>query len=388
MASPLLLILVVVFLVTAGIGMVWSTLALYATTLGASAAVVGLLIAAFGGARLVVNLPAGLASERFGRNRVMVLGLALLALSSFIAIGVTNLPGLTVCLLLQGVGCSMYVTAALSSVADLSTPEKRVRDMAAYQGAQSIGIAVGPGIGGLSAAAWGYGAPFLLQGLFALLAVVMLSWTAPRAGQGKTAPKASPAKSIRAPLDRTLIAALVLLTYGVFFTRVAANWVLLPLVAKTVLGMTVATIGAMLTGGAIANLAVLPIANTVTRRFGRLTTIVGSSAATILSLVLLADAHSPLLLWIAACLLGASSGLAMPILSTYAIDAAPPGAVGAAMGLLRMVTDLGIVSGPVLTGLVVDRLGLGYPGGIWFSGAVLLVAAATFWAVVRGRPKS
>jgi predicted MFS family arabinose efflux permease len=103
---------------------------------------------------------------------------------------------------------------------------------------------------------------------------------------------------------------------------------------------------------------------------------------------LLARAASPALIWIAACLLGASSGLAMPILSAYAIDAAPPGAVGAAMGLLRMVTDLGIVSGPVVTGVVVDRMGLGFPGGIWFSAAMVLLAVAVFCATVRHRPKT
>src|SRR5215469_12648791 len=119
LASPLFAIFLVVFLVTAGMGMVWSILALYATALGASAALVGTLIAAFGGARLVVNLPAGIASERFGRRRVMLIGLVLLALSSFAAIGLASVPPLLLCLLVQGVGCSMYVTAALSAVADL-----------------------------------------------------------------------------------------------------------------------------------------------------------------------------------------------------------------------------------------------------------------------------
>ena len=389
LASPLFAIFLVVFLVTAGMGMVWSILALYATALGASAALVGTLIAAFGGARLVVNLPAGIASERFGRRRVMLIGLVLLALSSFAAIGLASVPPLLLCLLVQGVGCSMYVTAALSAVADLSTAESRVRDMASYQGASSIGIAVGPGIGGLTAAAWGYGAPFLLQGIFALLAVAMLIWRAPtpKGAAAAAAMPVLPALSL-ARLDKRLIAALALLTYGVFFTRVAANWVLLPLVAQTVAGMSVAEIGAMLTAGAVANLAVLPIANAATRRFGRLATIAGATAVTVLSLVLLARAASPALIWIAACLLGASSGLAMPILSAYAIDAAPAGAVGAAMGLLRMVTDLGIVSGPVVTGIVVDRMGLGFPGGIWFSAAMVLLAVAVFWATVRHRPKN
>jgi MFS transporter, DHA1 family, multidrug resistance protein len=386
LASPRFAILVVVSCVTAGMGMVWSILAVYATTLGANAAMVGLLIAAFGGARLVVNLPAGFASEKFGRHPVMLIGLALLALASFVATRTTSFPALILCLLGQGVGCSMLITAALAALADLSTAESRVRDMAAYQGASSIGISIGPGIGGLSAAAWGYSAPFLLQGIFAVLAVVMLILTAPkRPVAGSVAPPVAPAPVDRPkpPFDRTLIAALALLTYGVFFARIAANWVLLPLVAQQSLGMSVGEIGMLLTAGAIANLCTLPLANIATKRFGRLATIVSASAATVVSLLLLAGAHSTIVCWIAACLLSASSGLAMPILSAYAIDAAPPGAVGAAMGMLRMVTDLGIVSGPVIAGLIVDQLGLGYAGGLWFTGLVLIVSTVVFWIAVR-----
>jgi MFS transporter, DHA1 family, multidrug resistance protein len=384
LASPRFAILVVVACVAAGMGMVWSILAVYATTLGASAAMVGLLIAAFGGARLVVNLPAGFASEKFGRYPVMLVGLGLLALASFVATRTTSFPALILCLLGQGVGSSMLITAALSALADLSTSESRVRDMAAYQGASSIGISIGPGIGGLSAAAWGYSAPFLLQGIFSVLAIVMLILTAPKrtASSGSALP---PVGRPKLAFDRKLIGGLVLLTYGVFFARIAANWVLLPLVAQQTLGMSVGEIGLLLTAGGIANLCTLPIANLATGRFGRLTTIVTASAVTVVSLLLLADVDSTTVCWIAACLLSVSSGLAMPILSAYAIDAAPPGAVGAAMGMLRMVTDLGIVSGPVIAGLIVDQLGLGYAGGLWFTGLVLVISTVVFWVAVHKR---
>src|SRR6185312_17569370 len=119
-------------------------------------------------------------SERFGRYPVMILGLVLLAAASFVASRLTQLAPLTLCLLVQGVGCSMYVTAALSAIADLSTPESRIGDMAAYQGASSIAIAVGPGAGGLAAAAWGYAAPFVLQGVLAVSAIALLGWRLPR----------------------------------------------------------------------------------------------------------------------------------------------------------------------------------------------------------------
>jgi DHA1 family multidrug resistance protein-like MFS transporter len=388
LGSPRLAILVVVSCVTAGMGMVWSILAVYASTLGATTAMVGLLIAAFGGARLVINLPAGVASEKFGRQPVMQLGLALLALASFAATRTTHFPALIACLLGQGVGCSMLVTAALSALADLSTAESRVRDMAGYQGASSIGISIGPGIGGIAAAAWGYSAPFLLQGIFAVLAMVMLAAYSPKRPAASSAPP--PASSgtgkAKASFDRKLVSVLALLTYGVFFARVAANWVLLPLVAEKTLGMSVAEIGMLLTAGAIANLCTLPLANISTRRFGRLATIVTASAATVVSLLLLASAHSALMGWIAGCLLSASSGLAMPILSAYAIDAAPPGAVGAAMGMLRMMTDFGIVTGPVIAGTIVDQLGWGYTGGLWFTGLVLAVSTGIFWiAIAKNR---
>jgi predicted MFS family arabinose efflux permease len=256
--------------------------------------------------------------------------------------------------------------------------------MAAYQGASSIGISIGPGIGGLSAAAWGYSAPFLLQGIFSVLAIVMLILTAPKrtASSGSAPP---PVGRPKLAFDRKLIGGLVLLIYGVFFARIAANWVLLPLVAQQTLGMSVGEIGMLLTAGAIANLCTLPIANLATRRFGRLATIVTASAVTVVSLLLLADVDSTIVCWIVACLLSVSSGLAMPILSAYAIDAAPPGAVGAAMGMLRMVTDLGIVSGPVIAGLIVDQLGLGYAGGLWFTGLVLVISTVVFWIAVHKR---
>ena len=383
--SPRLAILFVVFLVTAGMGMVWSTLAVFATTIGASTAMVGLLIAAFGGARLIVNLPAGMASERFGRHRIMLLGLALLALASIAATGVTLFPALLVCLLFQGVGCSMFVTAALAAVADLGTPESRIRDMASYQAASSIGISVGPGMGGLSAAAWGHAAPFVLQSIFAVLAVLMVSATAPKGGVrggGARTTQAGP----RGALDRRLIGGVAVLTYGALFARVSATWVLLPLVAQVTLGMTIAEIGFVLTAGAVANLLVLPLVNPATRRFGRLALTMGSAAATIVSVLLLAGAHAPLVGWVSACLLAASSGITMPLLAAYAIDAAPAGAVGAAMGMLRTMTDLGIVTGPVVVGLIVDRLGMGYAGGLWFTALVLAVSAGLFWLAVRSKP--
>src|SRR4051794_3869634 len=85
LAAPLTPLLAVVLCLMVGMGMVWSVLALYAQTLGAGMSVVGLLLACFGGARLVVNLPSGIASERYGRRPTMLVGLAALGGGSVLA---------------------------------------------------------------------------------------------------------------------------------------------------------------------------------------------------------------------------------------------------------------------------------------------------------------
>src|SRR5215210_2400265 len=81
----LLPIVLVVFCVMMGMGMMVPVLPLFTEQHGGGPASAGLLLSAFGAARLLVNIPAGVASERFGRRPVMIAGVLLLAIASFAA---------------------------------------------------------------------------------------------------------------------------------------------------------------------------------------------------------------------------------------------------------------------------------------------------------------
>jgi MFS family permease len=188
---------------------------------------------------------------------------------------------------------------------------------------------------------------------------------------------------------RSLMARLwgvLLLSFGVFFIRVGGNWVLLPLVAREALGLGIGAIGMMLTLGAVANLVSLPLTTWMARRFGRRSVVIGSTLVNIVALALLAGATTVPAAWLSAMLLGAGSGMATPTLSAYVADAAPPGRIGAAMGLLRTVLDVAMISGPVILGALTDRLGWGYRGGL--AAAILLIAVITalFVATARNLP--
>ncbi len=91
---------------------------------------------------------------------------------------------------------------------------------------------------------------------------------------------------------------------------------------------------------------------------------IGSTAIVIAALGVLAFAHSEAMLWVFTILIGAGMGISTALVTSYAADAAPQGRVGAVMGSMRMTTDLGAITGPILAGFCVDQAWLGVSGGI------------------------
>lgn len=378
-AGPPLGLLMGMFFTYIGIGMVWSILTVYATSLGASAATAGATISVFGMSRLLVSVPAGLISERFGRVRVMIFGLLMVAASSFVALAVQSMTTLLLCLMLQGVGSACYGTAALSAVTDRGTPTTRVRDMAAYQTATQIGLSLGPGLGGFAAALWGYGAPFACQGAMALAALLAVM-RMPDARAAKPTGNAAPSRGGIIGL----IAGVASLSYALFFGRVASSWILMPLIAHNIMGLGIGTVGALLTASSIANLTILRFISVLVRRLGRFATMIGSIAVVLAALAMLALAHSETMLWVFTILIGAGMGISTALVTSYAADAAPQGRVGAVMGSMRMTTDLGAITGPILAGFCVDQAWLGVPGGVGLCAAMLVVTAVLFLSTAKG----
>jgi MFS family permease len=372
-SKPFAVLLLLVFLKQAGNGMVWSILAIYGQSLGASAAVVGLMVSAYGGARLIVNIPSGYVSEKVGRRAMMSAGCALIAASSFAAMALVRIDAFFVCMLVLGGASAVFMTSALAAVADLGDPGKRLRDMSMYQAANMVGASMGPALGGIAAGMWGYGAPFLINGIVALCGVfafAMMPWPSERVVK-----RAEPPKSGGLGRLARQGMGVGLMYFGIFYVRVASNWVLMPLIAQSKFGLSLTTIGLILTGGAVANLLVLSLVGTLVRIFGRIQVITLSSLFTLAACAMLAFGDHEIYLWLASILFGAAAGVASPTLNAYVAEVAPEGLRGPAMGLLRTMQDLSLILGPLITGLLSDHTGLGFQGGL--LGCLVLLSAAT-----------
>ncbi|MGE5539336.1 MAG: MFS transporter [Gemmatimonas sp.] len=379
-SKPLVVLLLLVFTKQIGNGMVWSVLAVYGHSLGASAAVVGLMISAFGGARLVVNMPAGYLSEKLGRKRMMSIGCVFLAIASFAIVATSDIPSFFVCLLVMGIASSVLITSALAAVVDLGTPGRRVQDMSYYQGANMIGTSMGPALGGIAAGLWGYSTPFLVNGLIALFGIVAFASMPWPREERSDRPQSTPGQ-LRTLAKQGL--GVGLMSFSIFYVRTSSNWILMPIIAQTRFGMDMTTIGLILTAGALANLSVLPFNARLTKRYGHLRVIVVASVATLIGCGMLAFGDHPVFLVLSSIVFGAGGGVGNPTLNAYVADVAPPDQRGPAMGLLRTMQDLALLVGPFITGVLSDQLGLGYQGGLLGCLAVLTVATLAFQRAAR-----
>jgi MFS family permease len=174
----------------------------------------------YGLTQAVFQLPLGLASDRWGRKRVIVAGLLVFAAGSLLAALADSVTGLLAGRALQGAGAvSAAVTALL---ADLTRDSVRTKAMAMVGGSIGLTFALALVLSPLLAA-WGLPGIFSLTCALALAGVCAVLWVVP--------PEPRAHADARAPPPRSCCATdLLRLNLGVFVLHTVqmSMWVAVP----------------------------------------------------------------------------------------------------------------------------------------------------------------
>src|SRR5512135_1092056 len=158
-----------------GLFLILPIFAIYAAGLpnGTNHAIVGLALGMYGLTQAFLQLPYGMAADRFGRKKVIYFGLVLFALGSFVAGSAHDLPTIILGRAIQGAGAiSAAVTALL---ADLTREEHRTHAMAMIGSTIGLTFAISL-VAGPALYQWiGMPGIFDLTGVMALLAIVVVA---------------------------------------------------------------------------------------------------------------------------------------------------------------------------------------------------------------------
>jgi MFS family permease len=183
---------------------------------------IGLAMGIYGLTQGILQIPFGIASDWWGRKRVIVSGLVIFALGSLIAAWAPDLNWLIAGRSLQGAGAiSAAVTALL---ADSTRDEVRTKAMALVGGSIALMFALSLLAAPLLAGAIGLHGLFALTGALALGGIaVVVWWVPPEPVEHVSRPRGSVAEVLKDT-------ALLRLNFGVFVLHAVqlAMWVAIP----------------------------------------------------------------------------------------------------------------------------------------------------------------
>jgi MFS family permease len=377
-------VIAVVFFVMAGAGLVLPVLPLFArSSFGVGYGAVGVLVSAYGLARLVFDLVAGPIVDRLGERVTAVGGLVVIALGSALT-GVA--PVFAVAVLgwaTAGVGSAVALAALYTRVLRIVPTQQMARTLGIFYGAFNTGFVAGGVASGLVADRFGLAGPLLANAVVQLLAAALWLALVP-AGE-----RAAPATADRAPdrgeggglarLLRTPGLVPVVVTNFAYLWMVAVVFdTLVPLFASDVLGMSTIGIGVVIAVALAAEFVVLYPAGMVADQRGRKPVLVPSLAGLAVATVAVGWAPTPLLLGVALAVLGVMSGAAGVPPGAMLSDVAPTQSSGTAVGVFRFCGDLGFTLGPLLAGWAIPVVGFR-----WAFALAAIPTAVAFALIVR-----
>lgn len=385
------------FLTNLGMGILAPVLPEIKAHFGISYGEVGMVVSAFGLSRVLFDLPVGWAAERFKPSLILLLGTFLLCVGSVYAALSSSFVELLLSRLVMGAGSSMCATTATITLAHLSTPENRAKTLSMFPVAAYGGASFGPAIGGYLALMFDWRASFYFCAITTFLSFVSVAVTQ-RNRRRTTAAEGSSRETgarrsgkvqdsgIGGLSQSTIFRAIVAANAAsviMYFSRQGLLQAMIPLYARSVLGLDVDVIGTLVSASAIVGIFALSSGGFLADRYGRMQVIVPGMSVLILGAIVLPFTQNlgQLLIPIAFISLAAMQ-VSMP--GVVIADLSTAKTLTRNLGFYRFAIDVGVFAGPVTLTTLVDYFGFGPP---LFLDAALVAAGmvAALLLIPRGQ---
>lgn len=360
------------FLIMAGIGVVFPIMPLYARSFGVGYDGVGLFIGAFGFMRLFGDLMGGAIIDRKGERWTAIAGMTLLAVCA-IATGLAPSYGVAIVFWgLAGIGSAVSSASMFTYIVKVAPPDRVGRVLAFFFGAFNTGVIAGGALGGVVAANFGLAAPLFVYATILALAswiyVPMFIRPIERPAQeppldairaeGGTQEAALPSRGpVRSMLALPGFMTAMVINLAYLWMVGAVFNTLLSLFAKDELGMSTAAIGVLFSLTVAVEFIVLFPAGAWADRFGRKAVVIPGLLGLAVSLAVMGFSTAVWMLTIALIANGLTGGFAGVPPAAMVSDIVPEHQKGLAMGTFRFFGDIGFLLGPLVAGTTSKSFG-------------------------------
>jgi len=367
--KQLAILMLNMFIAVAGFGIIIPIIPDYLKMIGEGGTAAGLMISVFAGAQLLMSPIAGKWADVYGRRLMIILGLIGFTISMGVFYLSDNLTVLLISRAIGGVGAALLIPAIFAYVADITTLKQRAKGNSYISAAMSLGIVIGPGIGGFFAE-FGLKAPLLLSAIVSFVAVIssiILLKEPDREPYVQTSESESLPRqlvsSTRKPYFFVLVINLVMA-----FGLMAYESVLGLFVSET-FSATPQQIAVMITGTGIVSVIVQLFAvDRLVSLFGEIKVVLIFIMLAALGFLFSLFAGSYTIFFAVTLIIFLSTSILRPVLNTLVSKMADK-EQGFAMGMNNAYMSIGNIVGPTLAGIAFD-IDMRYP---FVMGLVLLL---------------
>ncbi|AVQ34272.1 multidrug efflux MFS transporter NorA [Staphylococcus muscae] len=347
-----------IFLVFLGIGLVIPVLPVYLKDLGLTGADLGVMVAAFALAQMVISPFGGAMADKLGKKLIICIGLILFSISEFLFAVSHTFSLLLVSRVLGGFSAGMIMPGVTGLIADLSPMQDKARNFGYMSAIISAGFILGPGAGGFLAEI-SHRMPFYFAGALGVLAffgtVIFVQSPKHETTQGFASFEKPELEKIQVKQFITPAILTLILAFGL-----SAFETLFPLYTADKIDFQPADISIAITGGGIFG-AIFQVFlfDKMIRYLNELTLIVYSLIYSAFILGLLIFAHSYWHVMLICFIVFIGFDLIRPALTNYFSNIAG-NRQGFAGGLNSTFTSMGNFIGPLIAGSLYD-VNIEYP---------------------------
>ncbi|MEM2921297.1 MAG: MFS transporter [Candidatus Bathyarchaeia archaeon] len=354
----------------------------FAIHLGAPSYLIGFVASASTIPGMLISLPAASLSDIFGRRKVLLFSVFIFASAPFLYLLITNWWQLIVVRFFHGFATAIFVPVTEAIVTE-QFPTKRGERISLLNSATAVGRGMAPFLGGyiLFVTSYNYKTLYLAVGiagttalLITLFLIVEKKSTTVRTDSAGATRKMFQSWYELARNSGVLVASFIQATQ--YYVYGAVEFFLVGYLGEVV-KLDPLSIGAIMGSQIVALIIFRPFMGRVSDRIGRrIPIVIGSAISCLLLLTFPFTTQFPLLVLLSVCY---GLGFSMVISSTSPLisELVPPSMVGASMGFLSTMMDVGQTLGPIISGLIFAT-NLQYVGVFSSLSLLLILSCAVF----------